>query len=354
MRLLLKTLKYAALVISALAGLFLLFLLVITLSDYRPENKIAGNVIGNAEQIPVPESIFTVETWNLGYFGLGSKNDFFYDGGKMTMPDKPYYEQCISGALDYLGRSDKPDLFFFQEVDLDSKRSYRENQVERIMEVFPGYQAAYAVNYKVIYVPVPVRKPQGHVNSCIATFSRFASIENTRYAFSTGFAWPVGLFMLDRCFLLTRVPLPSGKDLVLINTHNEAFDNGSQRKQQLALLKETMMSEFTNGNYVVVGGDWNLNPLGYEPSSLTSGDKGRTIEPAIEKDLLPEDWRWAFDPATPSNRNVDEAYTKGSTPTTIIDFYVVSPNITVLEVRTLDLGFQWSDHNPVRMMFRLR
>jgi endonuclease/exonuclease/phosphatase family metal-dependent hydrolase len=141
---------------------------------------------------------------------------------------------------------------------------------------------------------------------------------------------------------------------VLINTHNEAFDNGSQRKQQLALLKETMMSEFTNGNYVVVGGDWNLNPLGYEPSSLTTGDHGRTIEPAIEKDFLLEDWNWVFDPSTPSNRNVDEAYTKGSTPTTIIDFFVVSPNLTVLEIRTLDLGFQWSDHNPVRMKFGLR
>jgi endonuclease/exonuclease/phosphatase family metal-dependent hydrolase len=354
MRLKIKTLKYTALVISALAGLFLLFLLVITLSDYRPKDRVACEVRGNAEDAPVTDSVFTIESWNLGYFGLGSECDFFYDGGRMTMPDEPYYRKTIEQALDYLADAEKPDFFYFQEVDLESKRSYRENQVDRIMQVFQRYQAAYAINYRVLYVPVPVRKPQGQVNSCISTFSRFPSAENTRFAFSTGFAWPVGLFMLDRCFLLTRVPMPSGKDLVLINTHNEAFDNGSQRKKQLALLKETMMSEFIKGNYVVAGGDWNLNPLGYSPSSLTTGDPGRNIEPAIEKDFLPGDWSWVYDPTIPSNRDVDQSYSKGITPTTIIDFFVVSPNISVLEVKTQNLGFQWSDHNPVRMKFRLQ
>jgi endonuclease/exonuclease/phosphatase family metal-dependent hydrolase len=354
MRLFFKMLKITALVISTLAGLFLLFLLVITVVDYRPDDITACEVRGEAEKVSAPDSIISITSWNLGYFGLGEKNDFFYDGGKMTMPDETYYRQCVDQAMDYLSEPAQGDICFFQEVDLDSKRSYRDNQVERLLKVFPGYQVAFAVNYKVLYVPVPVRKPQGHVNSCIATFSKFPSVENTRYAFSTGFAWPVGLFMLDRCFLLTRVPLQSGKDLVLINTHNEAFDKGSQRKQQLALLRETMVAEFTNGNYVIVGGDWNLNPLGYDPASFITGDKGRTIEPAIEKDFLPEEWKWAFDPSTPSNRNVDEAYAMGSTPTTIIDFFVVSPNISVVAVKTKNLGFRWSDHNPVRMEFQLR
>ena len=67
--------------------------------------------------------------------------------------------------------------------------------------------------------------------------------------------------MLDRCFLLSRLALPDGKELVLINTHNEAFDDGSQRNQQMAVLKELMLKEYEKGNYVITGGDWNLNPV---------------------------------------------------------------------------------------------
>jgi hypothetical protein len=104
---------------------------------------------------------------------------------------------------------------------------------------------------------------------------------------------------------------------------------------------------------VVVGGDWNLNPLGFDPGLFTTGDVGMRIKPAIEPDFLPKSWKWAFNPAIPTNRSVDQPYERGITTTTIIDFFVVSPNIDVLEIGTEDLGFQWSDHQPVRMRFML-
>ena len=282
-----RLLKYVVYLILALIMLFVLFLLVATLSDYRPEEKISCHVMGKARGSFPADSIFTLETWNLGYFGLGKDNDFFYDGGKMTRPNKANYLGSASAALEYINNSPRCSFYFFQEVDLDSKRSYHDNQVEKLMGVLPDFQACVAINYKVFFVPVQLSDPQGKVNSGIVTVSSLQSSENTRYAFPGGFAWPVGLFMLDRCFLLTRISLGSGRDLVLINTHNDAFDDGSLRKQQMAVLKNRMQDEYGRGNYVVVGGDWNLNPLGFDPGLFTTGDVGMRIKPAIEPDFLP-------------------------------------------------------------------
>jgi endonuclease/exonuclease/phosphatase family metal-dependent hydrolase len=218
-------------------------------------------------------------------------------------------------------------------------------------------ESAVALNYVVPFVPMPPNDPMGRVKSGLLCFSAFHSVEYTRYAFPGGYDWPVRLFMLDRCFLLSRLPLPGGKDLVMINTHNEAFDDGSQREQQMAVLKNLMLEEYAKGNFVITGGDWNQNPVGYQstdiPRIFSAGDQARSIKPAIEPDFFPEGWKWVFDPNNPSNRDVIASYKRGETRTTIIDFFVVSPNVKVKSINTVDLGFAWSDHQPVKMVFRI-
>jgi endonuclease/exonuclease/phosphatase family metal-dependent hydrolase len=336
-----------------LAGLFALFLVMTTLTDYRPNPVEKLAVQGNAREISTTDSIFSVLTWNIGYFGLGKDCDFFYDGGEMTKPRKLDYLLYSGNAIKYLERSVKSDFYFFQEVDINSARSYHDNQAEKFREMFPGYESAVAINYQVMFVVAPLRKPMGKVKSGLLSFSSYKTIENSRYAFSGGYSWPVRLFMLDRCFLLSRIHLPSGKDLVMINTHNEAFDDGSHRRKQLALLKEVMLAEYAEGNYVVAGGDWNQNPVGFSIEGFSNFDVVRNIEPAIEPDFMPADWQWAFDPGIPSNRDVNQPYKKGQTRTTIIDFFIVSPNISVIDIKTEDLAFEWADHQPVRMSFKV-
>jgi len=105
------------------------------------------------------------------------------------------------------------------------------------------------------------------------------------------------------------------------------------------------------GNYVIAGGDWNQNPVGFSMERFSNYDVRRIIEPEIEEDFMPEGWQWAFDPDIPTNRDVNQLYVKGKTATTIIDFFVVSPNISVLEIKTDDLNFEWADHQPVQMVF---
>ena len=60
-----------------------------------------------------------------------------------------------------------------------------------------------------------------------------------------------------------------------------------------------------------------------------------------------------FDSANPTNRDVDIPYKKGVTKTTVIDFFVVSPNVEVKSVVVIPMGFACSDHEPVMMRINL-
>jgi len=349
-----KWLKTISIVLLAVAALLGLLLGLATLADFKPGPEGKAETWGSSPAIQKTDSVFSIVSWNLGYFGLGKEADFFYDGGKMTRPAEADYLRYASQAVKYLGRMKKADFYIFQEVDMKAARSYDDDQVARLRGVFPGMESSFTVNYQVSFVPMPLRKPMGHVKSGLVSFSSFKTTENIRYAFPGGYSWPVRLFMLDRCFLLSRISLPGDKELVLINTHNEAFDDGSQRKQQMAVLKNLMLDEYEKGNYVITGGDWNQNPVGYSTGRFSNSDVGRTIEPAIEPDFFPQDWQWVYDPEIPTNRDVNQVYQKGKTHTTIIDFFVVSPNVEVLEIKTNDLGFEWSDHQPVEMRFGIK
>ena len=348
-----KWLKVLIIVLSAFIGLAGLLLLLATIMEYRPDMPETAKSKGKAPVIQTTDSVFTLLSWNLGYFGLGKDCDFFYDGGRMTRPSRTQYQQYSGNALEYLSKTRGIDFFFFQEVDLDSRRSYFDDQVARFQSLFQQMESSVALNYVVSFVPVPFRNPMGKVKSGLLSFSAWHTIENTRFPFPGGYGWPIRLFQLKRCFLLSRLALPNGKELVLINTHNEAFDNGSQRKQQIAVLKDMMLDEYKKGNYVITGGDWNMNPVGFISGTFSTGDTWRSIDPPFDTDFFPVGWNWVFDPGMPSNRDVDQAYTRGKTPTTIIDFFVVSPNISVEKVSTQDLGFAWSDHQPVIMRFKI-
>lgn len=321
-----------------------------TLSNYKPDAVESLPVKGEGLQIVAMGDTINLITWNIGYAGLGKEMDFFYEGGKRVRPSATEYQSYLNGVLRSLAMVDRPDFVLLQEIDRKAKRSYYTDEVVLLDSLFDGYSSSYASNYDVGFVPVPLAEPMGRVLAGLATLSRYRSDDAKRVAFPSSYAWPKKLFMLDRCFLLTRYKLAGGKELILINTHNSAFDDAAvMRKQELALLQKTMRYEFALGNYVIVGGDWNQNPLPFDPAAITDSNKSYRITPPIPDDFIPADWKWAFDPEKATNRNVNEPYQKGHTGTTIIDFFVLSPNFEVLDVKTLPQGFLFSDHQAVQL-----
>jgi hypothetical protein len=150
-----------------------------------------------------------------------------------------------------------------------------------------------------------------------------------------------------------RYPLPGEKELLVVNTHNSAYDDGTLRKGQMDYLHSFLMDEYGKGNYVIVGGDWNQTPSGFIPRFQY--DKFDTVQVSyIKEDYLPREWTWLYDASVPTNRRVNIPYVSGVSRTTVIDYYLLSPNLEPLSVKGINLGFVNSDHQPVFASFRIK
>jgi len=346
--------KVLGLILLIPAGLFMGFVLFLTMTDFNPAQKEDIAINGNGPVLPAEKNEFTFLTWNIGYGGLGKKMDFFYEGGTRVRPERKEFTEYLDGIGQLLSTSDSVDFIFIQEADINSRRSYFTDEVKVIGKALPGWCSLFAKNYDCRFVPVPLNNPMGRVVSGIACFPKYKPLTAERLDLGTRFSWPKQLVMLKRCIMVMRYKMNNGKDLVVVNLHNSTFDKGGVlRKKELEKLQVLLLSEYRKGNYVITGGDWNNNPRGFRPGAVISGDIAKRVEPALEPDFLPG-WRFAFDSLAPTNRDVEMPYQKGKTKTTIIDFYVVSPNVEIKSVHTLTTGFRCSDHQPVFMKVALK
>ncbi len=285
--------------------------------------------------------------------------DFFKDGGTKVITPEENCRENISGIANFSINNDTVDFILVQEIDRNSKRSYRIDEYDNISQKLPGYKPYFAINYNVFFVPAPPSKPMGKVLSGIAIWSKFLPESSARYALPGDFGFSTQLFYLDRCFMVNRYKVENGKELVLINTHNEAFDEGGIiRKAQMESLREFVLNEYNSGNYVIVGGDRNQYTPDFNPAFSTNkpftGTIGNFNLTGIESDYMPGEWKWIYDPSTFSFRTLITAYDPANTPTSVCDFFLISPNMESVSVKCHHLEFANSDHNPVLMNVTLK
>ena len=346
-----KVLRNFLIFAALLLGLFALFLGYQSLTAYRPAGvePIAINCLPGSYS-----DTLNLVSWNIGYAGLGKEMDFFYEGGTMVRPKHEQAKAYLKGIIEHLSSFEQPDFILLQEVDTLAHRSWDVNQYKAISSHFADYCPAFALNYKA-WVPMPMTEPMGRVRAGLMTLSRQAPLEVTRHAYADGYSWPMSLFMLNRCFMVARYQTESQKQLVVINLHNSAFSDAAEiREKELAALKSFMETESGKGNYVIAGGDWNQNPAPLKNPTVDKTYRFRFIHPPIPDDFLPVGWQYAWDPLHSTNRDVDIPYTIGTTTSTIMDFFVISPDIELLFVKTLPTGFDVSDHQPVEMKVVLK
>ena len=262
-----KILKIALIVLGVVVVLAVAFVLYLTLTEYKPADVEAVETLsyGDAE---TPGSGITLMTWNIGYCGLGANEDFVMDGGAGSgKPEREDFNTYYDGVLATL-REHEADVYLMQEVDSDSARSYRVDEARGISESLGAASSSYALNYSCPFVPFPW-PPMGRVNSGVMTISDFAvSGDAERISLPCPFSWPVSTANLKRCLLVTRYDLPdTGKQLVVVNLHLEAYDDGEGKAAQTQALFEVLEQEYAAGNYVIAGGDFNQT----SPARLTAG-----------------------------------------------------------------------------------
>jgi len=311
-------------------------------TDFLPKDTdLLESISENTNQVIVRDTLSFLD-WNIGYGGLGEESDFFYEGGVSVNMPKNIVKKNLRGIVQTLERfKDSIDFFLLQEVDIESKRTHWINQFELISASLKSHDALFGKNYDVKYIPFPLTNPMGKVMSGIATWSKYKVKKGIRHSFKGNYNFPHNLFFLDRCFMLKRYPTKNGKELIVVNTHNSAYDDGSLKKKQMNQMRSILIEEFSIGNYVIIGGDWNQFPSEYRDK-----EKKNFRIPPNYPDL---GWQCTYDPKTPTYRNLNEPYNPISTKTGLIDFYVVSPNVEVLNVSTIDQQFKYSDHQPVLM-----
>ena len=153
-----------------------------------------------------------------------------------------------------------------------------------------------------------------------------------------------------------------------------AYDKGGViRKKQMEELSTFLNTMKEQGHYIVVGGDFNHDLLTYNPAysytedNLPFKDETEQLKPdwlsfffhSDGTSLLPEGFHVITSDNTSTCRAAEMTWQKGVNYVTVVDGFIVSDNIEVVEHRNLVTsteeveGYAFSDHRPAFMKFKL-
>lgn len=310
---------------------------------------------------------YKATTYNVGFGAYNHQFDFFMDKGELkngkklhghrgTAISKQAVLTSTQGVIQTM-RKQQPDFMFFQEIDTNSTRSFHVNQVKRVEQAFPKMDHAFASNFHSAFLAVPLNNPHGTVRSGLLSMSKYqmTSAVRRKYPVSAG---PIEKFVdLDRCFAVMKFPVKNGKSLVMINSHMSAYDKGGKmRKAQMKLISSVMEREYKQGNYVIVGGDFN-HALGEDMMTHFEHEEKipNWVSPLTQK-MLPKDFTMVKAKnreSVATCRATDMKYDPKVNYMTICDGFIVSKNVKATATN-LNTQFKYADHNPVKLEFELK
>lgn len=355
--------------------LILLMIAVLTIGGYIAYLQINYYRIDDNTELPVCnprtetvkiEKDYTVMTFNIGFGAYDHEFSFFMDKGRMNdgsevsgtygkARSKEIVETNTHGAKSHIEKH-SPDFCIMQEVDTASTRSFFINQRNIIESAFNDYCSVYGENFHSSYLCYPINDPHGSVRAGLLTLSRYKIANAVRRSYPVDESFITKFFDLDRCFVITRIPTNTDKELVLINSHMSAYDEGGLiRQQQLELLRNVLTEEYNKGNYVIVGGDFNHALCGTVEAFASQQQVPEWVSVMEDKEI-PEHFKIVEASNikdVPTCRSTDIPYTKGVNYTAVLDGFIVSDNIEA-EAVNYDADFMYSDHNPVIMTFKLK
>jgi endonuclease/exonuclease/phosphatase family metal-dependent hydrolase len=254
---------------------------------------------------------------------------------------KGLFDRHLQSAISTF-RPLNPDIIAFQEIDIASQRSYNVNQLEALANALGLTYAGVAINWNKNYVPFPYWPISAHFGKIVsgqAVLSRYPIVENERVLLEKVASRPFfyNAASLDRLAQVTQIDI-SGRSLIVLNVHLEAFDNSTRFKQTRAVRE--MAETYAKDYPVLLVGDFN--------SAFNRPEEGeRSIAIMAESELLtsalPKDqWTSQFTfPSDPAEYKLDYLF---YTPATI------ELNAT----RVLTEAGTVSDHLPLMMTFTLK
>ncbi|MHC4251000.1 MAG: endonuclease/exonuclease/phosphatase family protein, partial [Planctomycetota bacterium] len=198
-----------------------------------------------------------VMTWNIAYaHGPGSEGK-----GYAIRPRDESAER-----LDRIGkaiRDSSADVVLLQEVDFDSDRSHRVDQLEALARAASFRYAAPAVSWRARYVPFPGWSPGGHwgrmeSGGAVLSRSRIESNTVTLHPKPSSNSWVYNAFYIFRYSQVVTIRWGKRK-LRIVNNHLDAYDRPN-REGQARELAESIRGFDGTGGVDVMAGDMNAPP----------------------------------------------------------------------------------------------
>ena len=291
----------------------------------------------------------TVLTWNIGFAALGENADLFIDGGKsLRALPKGAIETAAKAVADKLADCDA-DAILLQET-AGAGFLTRGVDVQKYMTAsLPGYSQCFWSDFQTRFIPPPLKLCHGMASFCRHRLSQSNVLDLPQDPF-----YYFGFLKKYYGAIVQEYPIEGEAGVwLVINIHLSAFDEGANiRKQQMATLFNYAQKAYEAGHYVVIGGDWNMR---LSKTNFPHKATGNAVFEGFDltQENIPKGWAIITDHKTASLRSLSSAYVKGQTYTSIVDGFVISPNVSVDTIETSDLGFKHTDHHPVFARFAI-
>lgn len=230
----------------------------------KPVEPVAVVSASDAPKLKAGQSL-KVLSWNIQFLA-GKGHVFFFDlpgnKGSEEWPAREDIERTLPEVVRII-QEENPDVILLQEVDDGAARTYGDDQLERILALLSKEYSQHtsAFYWKMPYVPHP--RIHGSVGMKLSVISKYKLVSGMRYSLPQAPHPPiVRWFQFRRAMLEVRLPMEGGKDLVLMNSHLDAFlQDGLVKKQEVEFLDQHFAS--LDSTLWFFGGDMNLLPPGF-------------------------------------------------------------------------------------------
>jgi endonuclease/exonuclease/phosphatase family metal-dependent hydrolase len=306
-----------------------------------------GDAVTRQVEAPAAPAVLSITVWNLGYGGLGRESDFVADGGTHMFPPSRAAVRANVDAIDALVGEDAADVFIFQEIAYGGPVNYWVNLKGALDRTLTGRNSVFFADFRTRLMPWPLRMEHGQ-----AIYSRFA-VESADVVPLP--AEDTAIFGVKRRYasVVARMPIEGSEHgWTIASVHLAAFDpDAAVRTRQLRELLAWAQREYESGQHVVLAGDWNFQIAETNFPNTTEERFLFWLFP-FPQDALPQGWRIGADASVPSVRTNYQPYVAGENYITTIDGLIVSPNVEIKSIAGVDLGFEHTDHQPVRARVR--
>ena len=299
---------------------------------------------------PIPEKKIRVLTFNTGYAALGEEAEIYSEGGKNKRATADEVLKNARGISELVNLSNA-DAVLLQSVDTDSHRSRYVDQSSYYINN-GRFGSAFVFDHKA--ASTSFFPPYKKISSGLLTLSKRSIASASRVPLEK-FSAPFSSNP-NRCMLVSEMPIEnSDKKLILINFELEAQISLEDKIKQTQEVLKYAEQAANRGDYVIAGGSFYRFFEGTQ-NRYPLPDRLRWTPEEMLLSEIPKSLSLVYDETVPTTRILAEPYDKEAEEKKVYvsDGFVISKNLSVNMLVTVDQEFRYSAHNPVLLEVSLK